>query len=451
MKRALFVVTLVLTGAVMPTTARATGRPTLIAWGAYGTAPQVKEHLDQWAKESAALADVLTLAPGYPRIASHEEFPELDAGRYVVLLGACPRRELDDPVNALTALSLEAFTLRTKVRVDPACPKFSSNWQHRESIRSPRERERFSATRYERTEPDTGATRTLVHLYLRDSRHVLVDTQAHLLDPGCTASLALDGEDIRVERTCAAGHPSDPLQFTVAGGKIVKAGGLDQVADLQAVVLAAPTTDAEAHDLLARWEHEQAFAGGLVALPAGFPRIVAPEDYSGLPAGTKPVLLALCPASRLGKPLEILKALNPHVQAFKVTARSGLPACPEPGTPPRMVQTVKAGNNELTLAIFAAEGDSAPWLLRLALRDPAGMLLDARLEDRTSAARSLQVGASCPSLPVVRKDPGRSSIRVDHACQLAVAETQSEIPFDVHVVYTAKGDRIVETARQTTP
>jgi len=81
--------------------------------------------LAQWEGEKEAVAGILELPPGFPRIVSSDAFPGLNPGYRVVALSLCPAERLAPALAALRAFHPGAYAKAVQAEGDPACPRLA--------------------------------------------------------------------------------------------------------------------------------------------------------------------------------------------------------------------------------------------------------------------------------------------------------------------------------------
>jgi hypothetical protein len=95
----------------------------VVIWGGGKTEAEAQAVLAEWEREREALGKAVALAPGYPKIASSEEFPGLNPGYRVVVSAVCPGSRLKEPMKILQAFRAGAYAKAVKPKSGlAACP-----------------------------------------------------------------------------------------------------------------------------------------------------------------------------------------------------------------------------------------------------------------------------------------------------------------------------------------
>jgi hypothetical protein len=393
-------------------TARAAQTPAaLVALSGSSTEQGARQALQGWDAIARALGTVVRLSPGYPKVVTHAEYPEIKPGRYVVVLGVCASDRAGELVEQLEAPAMGGWPEPVRVSSGALpCPEKLGGWTFQKNGRVGVDVSgRYLVSSSYLRNPGTGTSQALVHLYLHDSTK-LIGAREVVLPPGCTADVSKDADVIRVEKTCTAEgqKPKGVLRYTVVDGAIADAPDASVLTDLRALVWASTGSEGEAKEAISQWERERVALGDLVTLPPGYPRVVGAEEYAGLPAGKRSVLLAVCPESRYATAALALGAFG-HIQDVAVKASGGEPGCPKTNTDQWRAwsKVVRAGGLELTLALHVTR-TAGPWELRVYLRDQAGALVEWRREDERTVERHNRGGA-CYAVPA---EPAAGKTRV---------------------------------------
>lgn len=106
-----------------------------IIWGGGKDAVAANESLARWEAEKRLLGDLVTFAPGYPKVLSSATVPGLNPGFDIVLLGFCPRDEGRSERAYIQALY--PFTYEKPVKgVESACPVWAEpRWERAVELR----------------------------------------------------------------------------------------------------------------------------------------------------------------------------------------------------------------------------------------------------------------------------------------------------------------------------
>jgi hypothetical protein len=92
-----------------------------VIWGGGKDATAAHESLARWEAEKRLLGELVTFAPGFPKMVSSTTVPGLNPGFHIVLLGFCSREEGQSERAYLQALY--PFTYEKPVKdVESACP-----------------------------------------------------------------------------------------------------------------------------------------------------------------------------------------------------------------------------------------------------------------------------------------------------------------------------------------
>lgn len=116
-------------GAGSPPVPESPGGVVAVVWGGGKDAAAAHESLARWEAEKRLLGDVITFAPGFPKIVSSATVPGLNPGFEIVLLGFCPRDEGRIERAYLKALFPSTYEKPVK-GVESACPVWSNPKEH---------------------------------------------------------------------------------------------------------------------------------------------------------------------------------------------------------------------------------------------------------------------------------------------------------------------------------
>jgi hypothetical protein len=367
------------------------------------TPEEATEVLQRWSQVGALLRNVLQPSAGYPKVVTQRDYPEIEPGRHLVILGVCPLPLADAIVKQIRMPMLSGRTFEVRARGPRSCPTQANGWSFGAGgwVLAKLGDQGLAGGRYDRTAPQTGTQQSMLLLYLRDELMKLASTEELVFPAGCTASVTEDADAIRIEKTCTTPGepPKEVLRYTAANGKIVRAPDASAMKDLRALVWISGKTEAAAREAIPRWEREKAALADLVTLAPGYPRVVRAEDHAGLAPGAHHVLLGLCPGKRLEQEggWEVLQAFDPNLKLVPVQVRAGEPACPVASPKAQLAwrKHVRSGAHDLTAATF---GDAGTWDLRVFLRGPGGALLEWKREDALTAEQHKD-GGQCRSVP----------------------------------------------------
>jgi hypothetical protein len=455
MKRALLAL-LCWTSVAAPRPAAPEEASALVVLKGVDSADEAAAVMQRWARVSSLIGKVLQVPAGYPRTVTRSEFPEIKQGRQLVILGVCPADRAQSIVRQLEVPLSSGFVQEVGLKGALACPKPVDGWSFVEGswVSVKAGVNDLDSDRYERTDPQTGAQQTLVHLYQRDASMDLVGSQELTFAAGCTTSVTGDASAIRIEKTCTASGepPKEVLRFTIANGKIAQALDASTMKDLRALVWVSGKTEEAARDAIARWDREKIAVADLVSLAPGFPKVARAEDYPGLTPGTHAVLLGLCPASRLEQEggWKVLQAFDPNARLVSVKARAGEPACPAASDKGTVAwsKRLRSGAHDLTVTTFV--NSARIWDLRVFLRGPNGALLDWKREDARTSEQHKQ-GGQCMSLPEAGDTP--SAIEVSFYCyDLSGDELlSSELAWSQDFTYSIEAGKLAVKMRVDPP
>jgi|GEM_PF-2265375 len=109
------------TDAGSPPVPKSSGGLVAIVWGGGKDTTAAHESLAQWEAEKRLLGDLVTFAPGFPKIVSSATVPGLNPGFEIVLLGFCPRDEGQDERAYIKALYPSTYE-KPVTGGESACP-----------------------------------------------------------------------------------------------------------------------------------------------------------------------------------------------------------------------------------------------------------------------------------------------------------------------------------------
>jgi hypothetical protein len=405
------------------------------------------KYLARAIKEKEVLAKFLTFAPGYPKVLTEADFSELREGEQIVALGICPVAEDKSQRALLEAFYPDAIVREIRRPLSRfSCPSLVGGWEVKGSGTVNAESMKLSgALLAHKSAGSKGGEELLLALYLRRSRAELADSKEIAFPAGCTATiseetLSKDNEAIRLEKTCSgtAGPAREILRFAVVDGRIAPAPGLGQTQDVRAVVWDLADTDEGAKAALARWEREKAaLPKELLELPAGYPKVAKSDEYPGLPAGKRVVLIGVCPADRVAGPMDVLTALQAKVTAEKVTLSKGEPECPKVGRAMSVAQVERARVGTYELTVMWAENQDEKMLVAY-LRDATGALVDRRDEGTITFTQVKKLSV------FKKKEAGRDEVKGIQASMTWSMSEEGELTLqDRTITYTVSDGKIV--------